>query len=57
MAEIILRRSGGRPKGSKMPKVYKPGYTPIRASYFKEYYERNKDDFETEKQMRERLFK
>lgn len=58
MPEIILKRvGGGRPKGSKMPKVYKTTHTPIRVSYLKEFNERNNDDLETESQMRERLFK
>ena len=58
MTEITLKRaSSGRPKGSKMPKVYKANHVPIHKSYQEEYNERNSElDLETEKQMRKRLF-
>jgi hypothetical protein len=46
----------GRPKRSKMPKVYKVAHTPIHKSYREEYNERQEElDLETEKQMKERL--
>lgn len=55
MAEITLRRASGRPKGSKMPKVYKPKHTPIHKSYLDEYNERQLK-LETKEQMEKRLF-
>ena len=58
MPEITLKRKGsGRPKGSKIPKVYKPVHIPIHRSYFEEFNKRNNEPkLETEAEMRERLF-